>query len=232
MHQWHSRVFIATNITAGLTDRRPITSRLNWPIRSISRVYCHQLTWYSTLWLWRWLPHRLSKGQSLSATTVLFRTTLTRTIVFHLLITSVYLNNQTLLGPPLSKRFWTWILGSQIQRLFWFSVRSIVDDSEMYEQQKPFRLDELVQISAFLNTLVFKMLWNDMVDGRCCVYNFKRTVLKFWNFVFVFIETREQMLNAAHTLLMILYDRDCRRKFTTPDHWLIRLVINQQIVRM
>lgn len=75
----------------------------------------------------------------------------------------------------------------------------IVDDSEMYEQQKPFRLDELVQISAFLNTLVFKMLWNDMVD-----------------------ETREQMLNSAHTLLMILYDRDCRRKFTTPDHWLIR----------
>ena len=36
----------------------------------------------------------------------------------------------------------------------------------MYEQQKPFRLDELVKISAFLNNLVFKMLWNEMVDGR------------------------------------------------------------------
>ena len=43
---------------------------------------------------------------------------------------------------------------------------SIVDDSEMYEQQKPFRLDELVRISAFLNNLVFKMLWNEMVDGK------------------------------------------------------------------
>ena len=37
-YQWHLRVFIATNITASLTDRRPITSRLNWPVRSISRV--------------------------------------------------------------------------------------------------------------------------------------------------------------------------------------------------
>ena len=36
----------------------------------------------------------------------------------------------------------------------------------MYEQQKPFRLDELVRISAFLNNLVFKMLWNEMVDGK------------------------------------------------------------------
>lgn len=49
---------------------------------------------------------------------------------------------------------------------FSFSFYSIVDDSEMYEQQKPFRLDELVKISAFLNNLVFKMLWNEMVDGR------------------------------------------------------------------
>ena len=37
------------------------------------------------LWLWRWLPHRLSKRQSLSTkTTVLFRTTLTRTIKLNL----------------------------------------------------------------------------------------------------------------------------------------------------
>ena len=35
-------------------------------------------------WLWRWLPHRLSKHQS--PTTVLFRTTLTRTITLHELL--------------------------------------------------------------------------------------------------------------------------------------------------
>ena len=38
------------------------------------------------LWLWRWLPHRLSKRQSLSTTTVLFRTTFTRTIILNLLM--------------------------------------------------------------------------------------------------------------------------------------------------
>ncbi|PFX16681.1 Ubiquitin-protein ligase E3B [Stylophora pistillata] len=74
----------------------------------------------------------------------------------------------------------------------------IVDDSEMYEIQKPFRLDELNRISAFLNNLVFKMLWNEMVE-----------------------ESRMQMLNSAHTLLMILYDRDCRRPFTSQDQWLV-----------
>lgn len=39
----------------------------------------------------------------------------------------------------------------------------------MYEQQKPFRLDELVRISAILNNLVFKMLWNEMVDGKTVI---------------------------------------------------------------
>ena len=50
---------------------------------SVSRVL--RFTWYNSLWLWRWLPHRLSKRQSLSTTTVLFRTTFTRTIKLNLL---------------------------------------------------------------------------------------------------------------------------------------------------
>ena len=54
-------------------------------IRSITRVQYHQLTWYNSLWLWRWLSHRLSKCQSLSTTTVLFRTTFDRTIKLNLL---------------------------------------------------------------------------------------------------------------------------------------------------
>ena len=45
----------------------------------------HQLTWYYSLWLWSRLPHSLSKHQSLSTTTVLFRTTFTRTIKLNLL---------------------------------------------------------------------------------------------------------------------------------------------------
>ena len=63
-----------------------ITLRRNWPIRSITRVLYHQLKRYNSLWLWRWLPRRLSKRQSLSTTTVLFRTTFTRTIKLNLLL--------------------------------------------------------------------------------------------------------------------------------------------------
>ena len=48
----------------------------------------------------------------------------------------------------------------------------IVDDSEMYDQQKPFHLDELVKISAFLNHLVFKMLWNEVEDGKSLSLSF------------------------------------------------------------
>ena len=40
--------------------RDKVTLWRNWPIRSITRVYYHQLAWYNySLWLWRWLPHRL-----------------------------------------------------------------------------------------------------------------------------------------------------------------------------
>lgn len=49
----------------------------------------------------------------------------------------------------------------------------IVDDSEMYDQQKPFHLDELVKISAFLNNLVFKMLWNEMENGNLLITLFR-----------------------------------------------------------
>ncbi|XP_032220444.2 ubiquitin-protein ligase E3B isoform X2 [Nematostella vectensis] len=81
----------------------------------------------------------------------------------------------------------------------------IVDDGEMYEQQKPFRLDDLVNMSAFLNQLVFKMYWCEVTDEskpQGC--------------------SGEALLTAAHTFLMILYDRDCRRAFAPPNHWLIK----------
>ena len=73
------RVFIANNITAQLTD---VDNHVN------NQIKYHQLTWYnSILNLNGWLAHRLSKRQSLSTTTGLFRTTFTRTITLNLLIT-------------------------------------------------------------------------------------------------------------------------------------------------
>lgn len=79
---------------------------------------------------------------------------------------------------------------------------TILDDLEMYEQQKPFTLDELVSISTFLNQLVFKLIWNNYIDVKLVNIN--------------------PLLTSAHTLLMLLYKRDCRRSYTPSDQWLIK----------
>ncbi|XP_023230770.1 ubiquitin-protein ligase E3B-like [Centruroides sculpturatus] len=79
---------------------------------------------------------------------------------------------------------------------------TILDDLEMYEQQKPFTLEELASISTFLNQLVFKLIWNSLIDVKLVNIN--------------------PLLTSAHTLLMLLYKRDCRRSYTSPDQWLIK----------
>ncbi|XP_075746500.1 ubiquitin-protein ligase E3B-like isoform X1 [Rhipicephalus microplus] len=82
---------------------------------------------------------------------------------------------------------------------------TILDDLELYEQQRPFTLDDLVAISAFLNTFVFRLVWNGLIGG---------SDLKTVN--------TNQLFCSCHTLLMLLYKRDCRRSYTPPDHWLIK----------
>lgn len=79
---------------------------------------------------------------------------------------------------------------------------TILDDLELYEQQRPFTLDDLVAISAFLNTFVFRLVWNGLIDLKTVNTN--------------------QLFCSCHTLLMVLYKRDCRRSYTPPDHWLIK----------
>ena len=79
---------LPSQLHLGSTDSRPITSWISWPMTStcttgdlIVSTDVTQITW-----LWRWLPLRLSKRQSMSSQTVLLRTTLTRTIVLYLMI--------------------------------------------------------------------------------------------------------------------------------------------------
>ena len=72
------RVFIANNIKALLKDNLWHCDLIDQS-GQINKVQYHQLTWYISLWLWRSLPHGLSKRQSLLTTTVLFRTTFTWT---------------------------------------------------------------------------------------------------------------------------------------------------------
>ncbi len=45
----------------------------------------------------------------------------------------------------------------------------ILDDVEVYEQNKPFGLDNLVAVSNFLNYLVFRLIWNGHI-GRNLIH--------------------------------------------------------------
>ncbi|XP_066459961.1 ubiquitin-protein ligase E3B [Eleutherodactylus coqui] len=77
---------------------------------------------------------------------------------------------------------------------------TILDDIEVYEEQISFKLEELVTISAFLNCFVFKMVWDGLLE------NAKGETL--------------ELFHSVHGWLMVLYERDCRRRFSPEDHWL------------
>ncbi|XP_032802934.2 ubiquitin-protein ligase E3B isoform X2 [Petromyzon marinus] len=77
---------------------------------------------------------------------------------------------------------------------------TILDDIELYEEQVSFKLEELVTISSFLNTFVFKMIWDGILESE-------KT-------------DRSQLFASVHSWLMTLYERDCRRRFAPEDHWL------------
>ena len=61
--------------------------------------------WFNSLWLWRWLPYRLLRHQSLSTTTVLFNNTFTQTIILNVLM--------------------KWFLGSNLSHYFFFGDNKI-----------------------------------------------------------------------------------------------------------
>uniref|UniRef100_A0A670ZYI8 Ubiquitin-protein ligase E3B n=1 Tax=Pseudonaja textilis TaxID=8673 RepID=A0A670ZYI8_PSETE len=77
---------------------------------------------------------------------------------------------------------------------------TILDDIEVYEEQVSFKLEELVTISSFLNSFVFKMIWDGILE------NAKAETL--------------ELFHSVHSWLMVLYERDCRRRFAPEDHWL------------
>ncbi|KAM3826080.1 ubiquitin-protein ligase E3B isoform 2-T6 [Vipera latastei] len=77
---------------------------------------------------------------------------------------------------------------------------TILDDIEVYEEQISFKLEELVTISSFLNSFVFKMIWDGILE------NAKGETL--------------ELFHSVHSWLMVLYERDCRRRFAPEEHWL------------
>lgn len=82
-------------------------------------------------------------------------------------------------------------------------IISILDDPELYEQQRPFSIENLIDISAFLNTFVYRLISNQLVTCDSA-------------------QEIDPLLQTTHKLLTDLYKRDCRRKFAQPNHWLIK----------
>lgn len=46
---------------------------------------------------------------------------------------------------------------------YFFLFYRILDDIEVYEEQISFKIEELITISYFLNTFVFKMIWDGIL---------------------------------------------------------------------
>ncbi|RUS19218.1 hypothetical protein BC937DRAFT_87818 [Endogone sp. FLAS-F59071] len=83
-----------------------------------------------------------------------------------------------------------------------------LDDEEVYEKQSPFKLEELVALSSFLNQFYLFLLQKSIFPITDTTSSNLRQP-KFKSF------------DAARSLLLQLYDRDTRRPFCPPNHWLL-----------
>ncbi|KAF6203973.1 hypothetical protein GE061_002311 [Apolygus lucorum] len=79
---------------------------------------------------------------------------------------------------------------------------TILDDIEMYEQQNPFKLNDFITMSNFLNQFLYKGILNNLFDMKGT--------------------SGSNLFHALHTLLMVLYRRDSRRSYCPNNHWLVK----------
>ncbi|KAF9412715.1 hypothetical protein HW555_008859 [Spodoptera exigua] len=86
----------------------------------------------------------------------------------------------------------------------------ILDDMEMYEQQNPFKLQDFINMSQFLNMFVYKSIMGQLFDLKTIQSN--------------------ELFSSLHTLLLVLYRRDCRRAYTPANHWLVREIREGQFM--
>lgn len=81
---------------------------------------------------------------------------------------------------------------------------NILDDSELYEIQKPFKHQDLLDISSFLNNYIYQVICYTPTNPN---------------------ESKSELtsvLEIPHRLLKDLYTRDCRRRFAPKSHWVIK----------
>ncbi|KAF8945056.1 hypothetical protein BGZ47_003291 [Haplosporangium gracile] len=94
-----------------------------------------------------------------------------------------------------------------------------LDDDDMYEQQKYWSLSELVYMSGFLNQFCFTVLSQQEdikmeTDPRDLPGAISPTTTTA-------VSLLPPIFYHARQVLMQLYERDCRRAFCPPNHWLL-----------
>ncbi|KAF9113932.1 Ubiquitin-protein ligase E3B, partial [Mortierella sp. AM989] len=97
-----------------------------------------------------------------------------------------------------------------------------LDDDDMYEQQKTWELSELVFMSGFLNQFCFSILSQQQdvktetdpkeISGAATVAVNPQVPLQ---------NPLPPIFYHARQVMMQLYERDCRRAFCPPNHWLL-----------
>jgi ubiquitin-protein ligase E3 B len=89
----------------------------------------------------------------------------------------------------------------------------------MYEQQNPFKLTDFIVLSTFLNTFLYKAVLGNLF-GNILLNSANETIK--WKFSDLKTIQTNSLFQSLHTLLMLLYRRDCRRTYTSQGHWLLK----------
>ncbi|KAF9939816.1 hypothetical protein BGZ67_008924 [Mortierella alpina] len=98
-----------------------------------------------------------------------------------------------------------------------------LDDDDMYEQQKPWELSELVFMSGFLNQFCLAVLSQQDDSGTVAEAKESSSASTTTTEAPVLppMEPLPPIFYHARQVLMQLYERDCRRAFCPPNHWLL-----------